>query len=79
MGRIHRRFWPLRQSSIAGWGRVPGPPLRSSPGYHAIATSALKPKLQNWNKPQITQIRTGLRHQEACHVMGLKLDILIRT
>jgi hypothetical protein len=30
------------QSSIAGWGRVPGPPLRSSPGYNAIAPSALK-------------------------------------
>ena len=25
------------QSSIAGWGRVPGPPLRSSPGFYAIA------------------------------------------
>jgi hypothetical protein len=37
-------------SSIAGWGQVPEPPLRSSPGYKAIAPSALKRTflLRNW-------------------------------
>jgi hypothetical protein len=25
VGRVHRRFWPILQSSIAGWGRVSVP------------------------------------------------------
>jgi hypothetical protein len=45
VGAVHCQFWPLFQSSIAGCGEEflglrSG--LRSSPGYNAIAPSALK-------------------------------------